>query len=141
MNYILTNNVSAFASVSKVYYTGDNSTQYSIGTNIYLFSLNFSHNDGFAGNLNGLNAQFMYPLLERRIVLIASASAMDYKILQESSLPTNRLYSGSLGVTYRPIDLLSFNLQGQYYQNPVYKNDFRGYLQVNYYFFKSFDSN
>ncbi len=141
VNYILANNVSAFASVSKVYYTGDNSTQYSIGTNIYLFSLNFSHNDGFAGNLNGLNAQFMYPLLERRIVLIASASAMDYKILQESSIPTNRLYSGSLGVTYRPIDLLSFNLQGQYYQNPVYKNDVRGYLQVNYYFFKSFDSN
>ncbi|MCL5267723.1 MAG: hypothetical protein M1469_06440 [Bacteroidetes bacterium] len=141
LNYRLTNNVSAFTSVSKVYYTGDNSTQYSIGTNIYLFSVNFSHNDGFAGNLNGLNAQFMYPMFERRLVLIASASAMDYKILQESSLPTNRLYPHGRTQTYRPIDLLSFNLQGQYYQNPVYKNDVRGYLQVNYYFFKSFDSN
>ncbi len=141
LNYTLIPSVSAFASISKVYYTGANSTQFSIGANIYLFSINFSHNDGFAGNLNGLNAQFMYPLMKDRLVFIASASATDYKILQESSLPMNRLYSGSLGFTYRPINLLSINLQGQYYQNPVYKDDVRGYLQVNYYFFRSFDSN
>ncbi len=103
LNYIVMADISAFASFSKVYYTGDNSTEFSIGTNIDIFSINFSHSDGFAGNLNGVNAQVTYPLFERRLFLIASVSAEDYKILQESSLPSNRLYDGSLGATYRPI--------------------------------------
>lgn len=140
LNYIFTPDISAFGSLSKVYYTGDKSTQFSIGTNIDVFSINFSHSDGFAGNLNGINAQITYPFMERKFVVIASVSAEDYKILQESSLPSNRLYDGSLGLTFRPVPLLSINLQGQYYQNPVYKNDFRGYLQVNYYFFSSLTS-
>ena len=139
-NYMFTQDITAFGSYSRIFYTGDNSNQFTIGTNIYLFSLSFSHNDGFAGNLNGVNAQFIYPFMDRKFVAIASASATDYKILQELT-STSRLYSGSLGLTYRPINLLSINLQGQYYQDPVYKNDFRGYLQVNYYFFKNFNAN
>ncbi len=139
-NFMFTSNISAYGSYSRIFYTGDNSNQFSIGTNIYLFSLSFSHNDGFAGNLNGVNAQFIYPFMDRKFVAIASISATDYKILQELT-STSRLYSGSLGLTYRPINLLSINVQGQYYQDPVYKNDFRGYLQVNYYFFKNFNSN
>lgn len=139
-NYMFTEDISAFGSYSRIFYTGDNSNQFTIGTNVYLFSVSFSHNDGFAGNLNGVNAQFIYPFMDRKFVLIASASATNYKILQQLS-SSNRLYSGSLGLTYRPINLLSISLQGQYYQDPVYKNDFRGYLQVSYYFFKNFSSN
>ncbi len=139
-NYMFTQDITAFGSFSRIFYTGDNSNEFTIGTNLYLFSLSFSHNDGFAGNLNGVNAQFIYPFMDRKFVLIAYGSATDYKILQ-SLKSTSRLYSGSVGLTYRPINLLSINLQGQYYQDPVYKNDFRGYLQVNYYFFKNFNSN
>ena len=139
LTYLFARNVSAYGSFSKIYYTGDNSTQFTIGTNIYLFSLNYSHNEGFAGNLNGVSAQFIYPFWDRKFVLIASASATNYKILQELT-STNRLYSGSLGLSFRPINLLSIDLQGQYLQNPVYRNDFRGYLRVNYYFFKNFNS-
>ena len=136
----MTPDVNAFGSLSKVFYTGDNSTQFSIGTNIYIFSVNFSHNDGFAGNLNGINAQVTYPLLERKLILIGSVSAENYKILQEDSVPLSHLYDGSLGITFRPLTLLSINLQGQYYQDPIYKNDFRGYLNVNYYFFSNLAS-
>ncbi len=142
LTYLFVNSLSAYGSFSKIYYTGDNSTQFTIGANVYLFSFSYSHNDGFAGNLNGVSAQFIYPFCDRKFVLIASASATGYKILpagssEQSSTSTSQLYSGSLGLTYRPINLLSFNLQGQYYQDPVYKNDFRGYLQVNYYFFSN----
>ena len=140
MNYTFTPDINAFGSLSKVYYIGDNSTQLSIGTNIYIISINFSHNDGFAGNLNGVNAQVTYPLMERKLILIASLSAENYKILQENSIPSSHLYDGSLGFTFRPIALLSINLQGQYYQDPIYKNDFRGYLNINYYFFSNLNS-
>ncbi len=139
-NLMFNQNISAFGSYSRIVYTGDNSNQFTIGTTIYLFTVSFSHNDGFAGNLNGVNAQFIYPFMDRKFVAIASASVSDYKILQELT-STNRLYSGSLGVTYRPLNLLSINLQGQYYQDPIYRSDFRGYLQVSYYFFKNFSSN
>jgi hypothetical protein len=135
VNYLCTKDLEAFGSINKIYYEGDNSTQFTLGANVYLFTLNFSHNDGFAGNLNGVSAQFMYPLMDRKLMLIASGAVTSYKILQADSLPTSRLYSGSIGLTCRPIDLLSLTLQGQYYQDPVYKNDFRGYLQVSYYFF------
>ncbi|HEY9166242.1 MAG TPA: hypothetical protein VIS48_08790 [Candidatus Kryptonia bacterium] len=134
LTYMFTRDMSAFGSISKIFYAGDNSTQFTIGTNIYLFSLNFSHNDGFAGQLNGLSAQLIYPLLDRKVMLIGSASATDYKILQSLS-STNRLYTGELGISYRPFNLLSLDVQGQYLQDPVYKNDFRGYLRANYYFF------
>lgn len=139
-NYAFTQDINAFGSYDRIFYTGANSNQFTVGTNIYLFTFSFSHNDGFAGNLNGVNAQLIYPLMKQRFVVIASASATDYKVLQELS-STNRLYSGSLGVTYRPLKLLSITLQGQYYQDPIFKNDLRGYLQVNYYFFKNFSAN
>lgn len=135
LNYQFMKDISAYGSVNRIYYSGDNSTQFTIGANIYLFSLNFSHNDGFAGNLNGVSAQLIYPFMDRKLMLIGSVAVTGYKILQADSLPTSRLYSGSLGLTYRPMNLLSISLQGQYYQDPVYKNDFRGYLQVSYYFF------
>lgn len=135
LNYLFTKDITAYGSVNKIYYSGDNSTQFTIGTNIYLFNLNFSHNDGFAGNLNGISAQIIYPFMDRKLMLIASGAVTSYKILQADSLPTSTLYSGSLGLTCRPLNLLSITLQGQYYQDPVYKNDFRGYLQVSYYFF------
>ncbi len=139
-NYLFTNDITAFASYDRIFYTGANSNQVTVGTSIYLFTLSYSHNDGFAGNLNGLNAQFIYPFMNQKFVVIASASATDYKVLQELTT-TSRLYSGSLGLTYRPIKLLSMTLQGQYYQDPVFKNDLRGYLQVNYYFFNNFSGN
>jgi hypothetical protein len=135
LNYLFTKNISAFGSVNRIYYSGDNSNQFTIGVNVYLFSLNFSHNDGFAGNLNGVSAQLIYPFMDRKLMLIGSVAVTGYKILQADSLPTSRLYSGSLGLTYRPMNLLSISLQGQYYQDPVYRNDFRGYLQASYYFF------
>ena len=139
-NYLFNQDISAFGSYDRIFYTGANSNQFTIGTNIYLFTLSFSHNDGFAGNLNGVNAQIIYPFMNQRFVLIASASATDYKVLQQLT-SANRLYNGALGMTYRPIKLLAITLQGQYYQDPVFKNDLRGYLQVNYYFFKNFSSN
>jgi len=135
LNYFLMKDVSAYGSVNKIYYSGDNSTQFTIGANVYLFNLNFSHDDGFAGNLNGVSAQLIYPFMDRKLMLIASGEITGYKILQADSLPTSRLYSGSLGLTCRPVNLLSVTLQAQYYQDPVYRNDFRGYLQVSYYFF------
>ncbi len=113
MNLLFTKDIVAYGSFNKIYYTGDQSNQYTIGINCYQFSLNFSHNDGFAGNLNGVSAQFIYPLLDRKLLLIASGAVTGYKILQVDSLPTNHLYSGSLGVTYRPLSLLSLTLQGQ----------------------------
>jgi hypothetical protein len=135
LNYLLTKDFTAYGSVNKIYYAGDNSTQFTVGMNICLINLNFSHNDGFAGNLNEVSAQIIYPFMDRRLMLIASGAVTAYKILQADSLPTSRLYSGSIGLTYRPLNLLSITLQGQYYQDPVYKNDLRGYLQVSYYFF------
>ncbi len=139
-SYLFTQDISAFGSYDRIFYTGANSNQFTVGTNIYLFTLSFSHNDGFAGNLNGVNAQVIYPFMNQRFVLIASASATDYKVLQQLT-SANRLYNGALGVTYRPLKLLAITLQGQYYQDPVFKNDLRGYLQVNYYFFKNFSGN
>jgi len=135
LTYSFATDISAFGSFSQIMYAGDHSTQFSVGTSIHLFSLTYSHNEGFAGNLNGVNAQLIYPILDRKVMLIASASATNYKILQDLT-STSQLYSGTLGISYRPFNLLSLDAQGEYYQDPVYKNDVRGYLRVNYYFFE-----
>lgn len=135
-NYLCATDLNFFGSVGKIYYAGDNATQISIGGNYRFFSLTYSHNEGFAGNLDGVNAQILYPMFNRKLILIGAASVSDYKYLQNQSSLT-KVYSGTLGLTFRPFSLLSFDIQTQYLKNPVYLNDMRGYLRVNYYFFKN----
>ncbi|MGC8594942.1 MAG: hypothetical protein ACP5US_03190 [Candidatus Kryptoniota bacterium] len=136
VNYLFASDITFFVSAGKVYYTGDNASQISVGGTYRLFSITYSHNDGFAGNLNGVSAQILYPLFNRKLILIGAASFSDYRYLQGQSDLT-RIYSGTLGLTFRPMSLLSFDIQAQYLRNPVYLNDMRGYLRVNYYFFRN----
>ncbi len=138
LNFLFANDVTFFASLGKIYYTGDNATQISVGGTYKFFSITYSHNDGFAGNLDGVSAQILYPVFNRKLFLIGAVSFSDYKYLQSQSNRTT-VYSGTLGLTYRPFSLLSFDVQTQYLRNPVYLNDMRGYLRVNYYFFRNLD--
>jgi hypothetical protein len=46
----------------------------------------------------------------------------------------NNLITVLAGVNYRPFRVLSVDLQGQYMNNKIYKEDYRFFLKVNYWF-------
>jgi len=46
----------------------------------------------------------------------------------------NELVSLMAGTNIRPWRFLSFDVQGQYLNNKIYRNDWRLFLKVNYWF-------
>jgi hypothetical protein len=63
-------------------------------------------------------------------------SYTSYKLSKDSE--TNDLVSLLAGINVRPYKSLSFDLQGQYMDNKIYRNDFRFFLKANYWFNTNF---
>jgi hypothetical protein len=55
-----------------------------------------------------------------------------YRLSKED--PHNELISLLAGLNYRPIRVLSFDVQGQYLNNKIYKNDWRLFFKLNFWF-------
>jgi hypothetical protein len=63
-------------------------------------------------------------------------SYTSYKLSKDDN--TNYITSFLAGVNVRPYRTLSFDLQGQYMDNKIYRNDFRYFLKLNYWFNTNF---
>jgi hypothetical protein len=59
-----------------------------------------------------------------------------YKLSDDSE--KNNLTSLLAGLNFRPWRELSLDLQGQYMDNQIYKNDFRFLIKANYWFNTNF---
>jgi len=64
-------------------------------------------------------------------------SYAQYKLNESSSL--DNALSAGVGVTYRPMPVLSLDTQFQYVQNKIYANDLRLFLRLSYYLTQRFD--
>lgn len=132
VEYEISPGVRTYARYAYVDYTGDNSQRLTLGGSYEFLSASFTRNIGFAGELNGIALQAVYPMPNRTLVPMLSAGYGSYKISPDA--PTNDVLNGSLGLTYRPISSLSANIQTQYTQNRLYSNDVRVFLNVTYWF-------
>jgi hypothetical protein len=121
-----------FGKFASVQYSGDNSQRYTIGLNAEYGSLIYSGNTGYAGELNSLSAQLMYPLFDNVLTPTIGISRSSYKMAKQSDrLDT---FTGLFGATVRPSQSFSLDSQIQWMNNPVYKNDLRFLLKINYLF-------
>jgi len=55
-----------------------------------------------------------------------------YKLTPDDSY--NEVTSLLAGFNYRPLRMLSFDLQGQYLNNKIYQDDWRLFFKINYWF-------
>lgn len=120
-----------------VIYKDDNSQRVTIGLNSNYGSISYRKTFGYEGELDALSLYAAYTMLEGLITPSLGVSYSRYK-LESTDANYNDLTTILAGVNYRPFRMLSFDLQGQYMNNVIYKNDYRLFFKLNYWFNTNF---
>ncbi|MDE3058044.1 MAG: hypothetical protein KGJ59_08820 [Bacteroidota bacterium] len=115
-----------------VSYIDDHSQRIRVGGTYSGVSVSYTRNLGYEGDLNGVSLQAVCPLFERTLVPMVGFGYASYQISQQAE--KNSVVNGTLGATYRPLQMLSANIQVQWLRNRMYSNDTRIFMQVSYWF-------
>jgi hypothetical protein len=121
-----------FARFANVQYVDDNSQRLTVGGSYDIVNISYTQNFGYAGDLNGVSVQAVYPVMERKLVPNFGFGFASYQL--SDNAPKNTVVNSSIGATYRPSPALSTDLQLQWMHNPLYSNDVRVFAKVNYWF-------
>ena len=125
--------VRAYGKFGYVQYTGDASRRFTLGMNTQYLSISYSGTNGYAGLLNSVAIEEMYPFLDRTVIPTVGLSYANYNF-DENGGTTNNVYAASLGCIYRPTQKFSVDAQLQVLQTPVMKSDVRLFAKINYWF-------
>lgn len=132
IEYSYTPTIKLFGKFANIKYSGDNTQRFTFGMGAEYGSLVYSGNTGYAGELSSVSVQLFYPIMGGQIVPTISASRASYKLTKQD--PRNETFSGVLGATLKPEISFLIDAQVQWLSNMVYKNDFRFFLKINYFF-------
>lgn len=121
-----------FARFANVDYLDETSQRLVVGGAYDFISASYTQNFGYAGELNGVSVQATYPMMDRTFTPMCALGYATYKL--DKSDPASDVINGTLGVSYRPMQTLSTDLQMQWMSNPQYKSDMRVFLKINYWF-------
>ncbi len=132
VEYEFTPLIRAFGRVASVKYSDDRSARWSLGVNSGYGSFSYAGGSGYAGELQSLSLQAMYPLANNTIVPSLGAAFASYKLSADQD--AMNAWSFLAGGSYRPSGSFSFDLQGQWLVNRIYAHDVRAFVKVNYWF-------
>lgn len=131
-DYRIDENFTVIGKFGYVTYKDDNSSRAGLGVATKFGSLNYRKTFGYAGEMDALALYSAYSFLEGLITPSLGISFTNYKL--SSTDEANDLVSLLAGVNYRPMRVLSFDLQAQYMNNKIYKNDLRLLFKLNHWF-------
>ena len=129
--YALCKDWQVFGKFGSVSYGDDNSNQVTFGGSMRYASASFSWNTGYGGDLAALSVNAGYPLFDNQLTPTLLIGYAHYKL--NSNAPLSDALSGAIGAVYRPIPVLSLDVQLQWIQNKIYSNDVRLFLRGSYY--------
>jgi len=115
-----------------VKYQDDNSERFTAGVSTSYGSFIYRKNLGYSGELDAISLFAGHPLFGGFITPSAGIAYTSYKLSEDDE--KNNLTSVIAGFNLRPWKVFSLDLQGQYMDNKIYKNDFRLLLKINYWF-------
>lgn len=113
-------------------YKDENSSRVTLGIGTTFGNLTYRRTFGYAGEMDNISAYSAFSLLEGLVTPSLGLSYSNYKLSKDDEL--NKLASLLAGVNVRPFRTLSFDVQGQYLNNKIYKNDLRFFFRINYWF-------
>ncbi len=131
-DYKLSKHYTIIGKFANVTYKDDNAQRISGGVNTSWGSLTYRKTLGYAGELDAVSLYSAYSFFEGLITPSAGVSYTSYKLSEDAA--KNNLTTILTGVNYRPLRYLSFDLQGQYMNNKIYKDDYRFFFKINYWF-------
>jgi hypothetical protein len=135
IDWFFRHNSSVFVRVSDVLYNDGSSLKLQAGLSNAAYGVSFIKYTGYAGASDGAYAYFNRDVIYNLLALTTSFSFSRYKIGEYTTDRVNSV-SGLLGLVYRPIPQLSFDLQGQFIKNRIYNFDTRVLFGFNYWLFK-----
>lgn len=115
-----------------VQYKDENSQRVAVGLSTTYGSLNYRKTFGYAGELDAVSLYSGYTFFEGLFTPSVGLSYTSYKLNPDDE--ANNITSLLVGANIRPFRMLSFDLQGQYMDNKIYKNDLRLFFKLNYWF-------
>jgi hypothetical protein len=135
-NYKFNNIFSATAKVANVTYTDENSQRITVGLISNYGSLTYRKNLGYAGEMDAISVYGAYTLLDGLLTPSVGLSYTNYKLSDDAE--TDNLTTLLAGFNIRPYRALSLDVQGQYLNNKIYKDDIRFFAKLNYWFNTNF---
>jgi hypothetical protein len=124
------------ARVGDVEYRDAGSQRITLGVNTNYGNITFRKTLGYEGELFSLSGYSAKTFLDGVLTPSVGIAFTQYRL---STLdPTNHLITMLAGFNYRPIRILSFDVQAQYMDNKIYNNDFRVFFKANYWFNTNF---
>lgn len=132
LNYRFNSSLMFIGKFGLVKYTDESSSRISLGASTAYGIISYTKNFGYSGELDGISAYTNYRFLNGLLTPSLGIGYSNYK-LSANSEKQSALYL-LFGTNIRPWRVLSFDLQGQYLNNKIYKSDFRFFFKINYWF-------
>lgn len=132
VDYKVIPEVTALCKVANVTYKGDNSQRITVGALTQYGSLTYRKNMGYSGEMDAVSVSGSYALLDGVLTPSLGLAFTNYKLSEDAE--TNNITSVLAGCNIRAKRYLSFDVQGQYFNNKIYSNDMRLLFKINYWF-------
>lgn len=131
-DYRIDKNFTVIGKFGYVTYRDDNSSRLALGLATRYGTFNYRKTFGYAGEMDAVSLYSAYTFLDGLITPSIGVAYTNYKLTKDGE--SNDLISLLGGVNYRPLRLLSFDIQAQYMNNKIYKNDLRFLFKLNHWF-------
>ncbi len=125
-------NFTVIGQLGIVNYKDDNSSRVGLGLATSVGTFNYKKTFGYAGEMDAISGYTAYTLADGLITPSAGFSYTTYKLSPDAE--ENSLTTILVGMNFRPFRKLSFDIQGQYMDNKIYKDDFRLLFKLNHWF-------
>lgn len=136
IDYRIVKGYTLYGKFAHVSYKDDNSQRITVGANTDFGSVSYRKSLGYSGELDAATIYVAQSFMDGLLTPSLGLSYTVYKLSKNDS--ANNITSVLAGVNYRPFKLLSIDLQGQYFNNKIYQNDYRVLLKINYWFNTNF---
>jgi hypothetical protein len=132
LDYKFNDNLSIAGKFGNVKYEDDDSQRLTLGLNTMYGNVSYRKTFGYAGELDAVSVYSAKTFLEGAVTPSVGLSYTSYKL--DKNADSNTLMAFLGGVNIRPWKAVSFDLQAQYLNNSIYKNDFRILFKFNHWF-------
>ena len=131
-DYRIDQNFTVIGKFGYVTYKDENSSRLGLGLATGYGTINYRKTFGYAGEMDALSLYSAYTFLDGLLTPSLGISFTNYKLSKDGEV--NDLTALFAGVNFRPYRMLSFDVQAQYMNNKIYKNDLRFLFKLNYWF-------
>ncbi len=136
IDYKINSTYTLFGKLGNVKYEDDNSSRLTIGATTGIGSISYRKNFGYAGELDNISIHAAKSYREGLITPSIGLSYTSYKLSKDAE--KNNITAVLAGFNLRPWKAWSFDVQGQFFNNKIYNDDFRFLLKINHWFNTNF---